>query len=330
MIRQLTLVAALALTSSTVSAENIDPYASPDPPIVSQPYTLNLPCAQCAFSYSDCVENFNLPSFLTITISAENDTLYVNNDPIFPTPILREFQAERHWDASTENVPVAYLLDVQPLSHQPNAVIGDLYRLTLTLVDLQGRTATERPVGVGVVRDSTGNLHIIQVEESKQRRYHHHLPALFKGKSDDNADGDAGGEGSWWRIKEWKTIYVTYFQKMTKERPSVSDSTRVDDETVGVRVHSHPHHRHQRPTGWAADRHYMRHLRPAVVPALLGMAAGILSCVVGFLVGRFVVAVYYCCRARRPDSSDEAETDLEEAVDAEKQRLMRVYGSTES
>ncbi len=54
----------VALGSLAV-CENIDSLASPPAlPPASKPYTLNLSCAQCAFTYGDCVNSVQLPSFL--------------------------------------------------------------------------------------------------------------------------------------------------------------------------------------------------------------------------------------------------------------------------
>ena len=60
-LRSLTYTA-LFLNSFTV-AENINVFSSPPLSIASEPYTLNLSCAECAFSYSECLENVK-PAFL--------------------------------------------------------------------------------------------------------------------------------------------------------------------------------------------------------------------------------------------------------------------------
>lgn len=214
-----------------------------------------------------------------------------------------EFNAKRTTDSNIEDsVPVAYALDVQPLPHQPDAELNDLYRLKLTLVDLQGRTATESPVSLGLVRDADSNLKIISVEEGRpHRRFHHH--------------GNKGG--SWWDLEAWKSAYMRYLHRMTKSRHCRDGSVRGKH---GVDVHCH---RRQRVSDWAGDRHYMRHLRPVLLPALMGMVAGIIACVAGFIVGKVIVATFYCFRERRAAAGRQPEIWIEaDETVSEKERLM--------
>ncbi|OJJ56191.1 hypothetical protein ASPSYDRAFT_406754 [Aspergillus sydowii CBS 593.65] len=298
----------VALGSLAV-CENIDSLASPPAlPPASKPYTLNLSCAQCAFTYGDCVNSVQLPSFLTITFSTQNDTLLANDKIIFPTPFPMEFNAKRTTDSNIEDsVPVAYALDAQPLPHQPDAELNDLYRLKLTFVDLQGRTATESPVSLGLVRDADGNLKIISVEEGRpHRRFHHH-----------HHHGENSGGGSWWHLKTWKAAYLRYLHRMTHSRHCRDGSVRVGPAKDGVESRCH---RHQRVSDWAGDRHYMRHLRPVLLPALMGMVAGIIACIAGFILGKVMVATFYCFRGRRaagagrrcPDICIEVDEDQED------------------
>ncbi|BCS17407.1 uncharacterized protein APUU_10235A [Aspergillus puulaauensis] len=304
----------VALLSSLAVSEDIDSIDSPAVP-VTKPYTLNLSCAQCAFTYGDCINSVQLPSFLSITFHTQNDTLLANDNIIFPTPFPMEFNAKRTTDSNIEDtVPVAYALDVQPLPHQPDAELNDLYRLVLNLFDLQGRTATESPVSLGLVRDADGNLKIISVEQGRpHRRFHHH--------HHQNENG-----GNWWSLKSWKSAYARYLHRMSKSKHCRDGPVRVNN---GVELDCH---RRQRVSDWAGDRHYMRHLRPVLVPALMGMVAGIIACIAGFLVGKVMVATYYCFRERRAAGAGRRQQiwiEADEAVPDEKERLMEVYGVDE-
>ncbi|KAL4914519.1 hypothetical protein BDW62DRAFT_204535 [Aspergillus aurantiobrunneus] len=328
MSRRLLAALALALTSLTVSAENIDLHASSAASIAPQPYTLNLSCADCAFSYSDCRENTHPSSFLTITFSTHHEALLANNEPIFPTPIHMEFHAQRHWGSTSENVPVAYALDVHPLPHQPDATLGARYRLQLTLVDLQGRPATNSPVSIGVVRDSERNLQIIQVEPSAHHR-HHYEPAKDPASS------------AWQRLKSWKGHYNTYLHKSFGSHPCAHRSFEVKGHGDTADVHTVSHCRsRQRLSDWAGDRHYMKHLRPVLLPAVLGLLSGVLACIFGFLVGKLIVGLYYWCLGKmsRAGVERDAERDAERGdersdtsaaggVVSEKEALMELYGS---
>ncbi|KAL2869705.1 uncharacterized protein BJX67DRAFT_378760 [Aspergillus lucknowensis] len=316
-------VFALSLGSATVSAELFDLYSQPPLSALSKPYTLNLSCAECAFSYSDCSESVHPLSYLTITFSTKNDTLLANDDMILPTPIPMVFQATRHWDSSSENVPVAYALDEQPVPHQPDTDPNNLYHLKLTLVDLQGRPATESPVSITIVRSPNGTLQLTEVEESIPHIYHHDPPLV----SDEKA---AGG---WWRIRTWGSYFTAQLHRkasQTKTCDSILDVKAAETADVDVNVHVVAHRcraQHQSLADWAGDRHYLKLVRPVLLPALLGLAAGIAACVTGFLTGKLVVAAYYSYRERttRSISSSDPERELEGTRHSEKEMLMERY-----
>ncbi|KAL3480791.1 hypothetical protein BJX99DRAFT_254124 [Aspergillus californicus] len=306
---------------SLVSAD--DPNYYPLPRLSSDPHQLNLTCADCAFSYSDCLENIHPNSFLTITFSTKHDGLYANDELIYPPPIPMKFHALRHWDATFDTVPLAYAFEIQPLPHQPDARLGDLYRLKLTLVDLQGRPAVVGPVTVGVARHPEGQLQIIDVEASGFYHHHHRLPS-YKGSG-----SSSGSEhGSWWRMKTWKTNYISYLQKTSHKKPCSSDSTVDVSEPVNAHLASHCRDQN-RLADWAGDRHYFKLARPVVIPALLGLAAGVFACAIGFLVGKVIVAVYYYRLERRVGTED-PEREIGKQVVSEKVRLMEIFADTES
>ncbi|KAL5046627.1 hypothetical protein BDW71DRAFT_181534 [Aspergillus fruticulosus] len=316
--------------SSLTFAENINVFSSPPLSITTEPYTLNLSCAECAFSYSDCPENVP-PAFLAITFSTQNDTLLANNDVIFPTSWPMRFHAPRHRGSVVDAVPLAYALDVLPLPHQPGAILGDLYHLTLTLVDLQGRRATAHPVSIGIVRDSNGDLQIIQVEES-WHRYHRHLHQGTKGQNKDKAlaTGTESNKASWWRMESWKEYYNIYVQKPEPAPcPAGSASTPAQHCTMAASGDQHDRHGHrQRLDDWIYDRHFHSNFTlPAVVSGLLGVGAALLAGALGLLVGKAVVALYsYFFDLKRTQSITGSGLDeeryMEEVVGLEKERLM--------
>ncbi|KAL4865423.1 hypothetical protein BDV12DRAFT_149679 [Aspergillus spectabilis] len=312
MLRQLLSLSVLYLSSVTVSAEAFDLYSVPTLSVIPQPYTLNLSCAECAFSYSDC-SNTHPSAFLTINLSTNHDTLLANNDSIFPSPIPMTFNAKRSWNSASDNVPIAYALDIEPLPHHSGALLGDLYRLKLTLVDLQGRAATESPVTIGLVRHGDGDLEIIDLEESGIPRYHHEILREWDRKG-----------RSWWRMEAWKSYYITYLREESKTK-TCEDTVDVTDGTTDVRVVSHCQE-HQRLDDWTRNRHFLRHVRPAILAGLLGLAASVAACVIGFFVGKAIVEVYSYFRQSRTVLADDLETCDEKVVVCEKQRLMEMYG----
>ncbi|KAL4798387.1 hypothetical protein BDV19DRAFT_356923 [Aspergillus venezuelensis] len=310
MIRPFFSLTALFLSALTVSADEPDLYTLLPRSTTGKSYTLNLPVAGCAFTYTECVENIP-PSSISVTFSTENDTLLANKEIIFPAYMPMEFSAERKGDLTPESIHVAYAIDVQPLPHQPDMMLSDLYRLTITLMDLQGRIATASPVSIGMLRDNEGNLQIIQVEESSYRRFHHHLPQP--------EETDKGG--SWWEVKKWRSIYLNLLREKSYPWGCSSDHPSAYDN--GCVECSH-HHHHQSPSEWGHDRHYMKHLRPVLVPAMMGMAAGVVACVLGFIIGKIIVAVYCLLdeRVRAEEDYERGVEDVSFSAHDEKQRLM--------
>ncbi|KAJ0414488.1 hypothetical protein BJY00DRAFT_295027 [Aspergillus carlsbadensis] len=324
MLRPLLSIASALSLASLVAAS--DPFDHDDSSIASlsaiEPYTLNLSCAECAFSYSDCSENVHPDSYLSITFSTNNDTLLANNDIIFPASMPMKFFAQRHWaPTSHENVPVAYALEMQPLPHQPDADLGDLYHLKLSLVDMQGRPATERAVSLGMIRSPEGTVRLVHVEESTHHLYHHELPGVDR--------ETAAGRDSWWRVKTWKSYYITYLQDHSRAKSCDSAVVEGAGERTDVRVVSHCRE-HQSLADWSRNRHYMRHMRPVLLPALLGLVAGVVACVMGFVVGKLIVAVYVFACGEVSPVSDVESVAAEDSLLSEKARLMEAYSDRDA
>ncbi|KAL4908554.1 hypothetical protein BDW74DRAFT_147617 [Aspergillus multicolor] len=326
--------------SSFTAAENINDLSSPPLSIATEPYTLNLTCAECAFSYSDCLENAQPPAFLTIKFSTENDTLLANNDQIFPPSWPLQFHAPRQRGLLSDTVPLAYALDVQPLPHQPGVILGDLYHLTLTLVDLQGRRATEHPVSVGVVREHNGYLKIIQVEEA-WRRYHRKLKMKHKeGEKELKVQGgNAEGKASWWSLEAWNS-YIDTSANTPKNKDNGEIETGCSDDWTapnpctaaamgghhGHGKHHEEHHR-QRLDDWVYDRHFhSKFAGPAAISGLLGVMAAFLAGALGYFAGKLIVAIYSYwfdgSESQPVTGTIDQERYLEEVVGLEKERMM--------
>ncbi|KAL3464625.1 hypothetical protein BJX64DRAFT_286431 [Aspergillus heterothallicus] len=230
-----------------------------------------------------------------------------------------KFSAQRHWNSSCENVQVAYALELQPLPHQPEADLGDLYHLKLSLVDLQGRPATEHAISLGMIRSSDGTVRLIQVEESTHRLYHHDLPGMPQ----------ETGKSSWWPAKTWKSYYITYLREHSQSKSCSSSTVDVAGEATDVRVVAHCED-HQSLSDWThKHRHYMKHLRPVFVPALVGLLAGVIACVMGFIVGKIIVSVYIWFSGG-PSRASDVEVLAEGSLHSEKARLVEVYMDRDS
>ncbi|KAL6231040.1 hypothetical protein BDW75DRAFT_221290 [Aspergillus navahoensis] len=357
-------VSALLLGGLAVLAEDIDtgPYCVP-PFSANGSYTANLTSAACAFASGDCVEGSPTSSFLTIRFTLSNASLLANSITIFPPTLPMHFEAERHWwldsrsRSGSETVTVAYEIDTQsiPQSHQLGAVPDNssIYRLKLSLFDLQGRPATERPVymfvrlvpsrarpGDGSGKTETGNgtasgtLEVIQVEEAAHLVYHHHLHI--------SQNRDPDGKWSWWRADGWKSYSISHNREPSMTETQTETEPGVEAEAQRETSPSHRPHsdptaeisgKEQGLTDWIGNRHSWRLAKPVLIPGFFELAIAVLSSVLGYLMGKAIVAVheYFCERSSAFSKSPDLESHAEDAVfsgsDDEKRRLMAMYPS---
>ncbi|RHZ62583.1 uncharacterized protein CDV56_109028 [Aspergillus thermomutatus] len=242
-------------------------------------YKIDIPCSPCAFSDAECSQNPESRSHVTIDFSTDNGTLYANHEPVFPPSLPMQFPAVKQWDSSKQSVLVAYGLDARPLPAQPGALLGETFLLKLRLFDLHGRSVTHDLVAVAVSRRKDGTLSIGKVERSPFHRHGHMTSTwrLFKSHIKpylDKLAGSAAPDG----------------ESRPHRRPLHADIYRFKDPA------SHYHN----TMPWSSrDRSFMRLVRPVILPALLGVAAGLCACLVGFVVGRVMISLCRCWYARR-------------------------------
>ena len=282
----------------------------------------------------------------TIRFTISNGSLLANNVSIFPPSLPTRFQAERHWavdsrpGSGSEIVTVAYKTDVQPippsqrLNTLPDRDRSEFYRLKLSLFDLQGRSATQRPVSVCLVRtqarrgnesgigvetgSESGPLQVIQIEETVHRVYHHHL------HTSQNRNPD--GTWSWWRMKSWKSYFISNNREASKADAAGEADTAPSrlphlDTTSGMTGKSKGLAR------WIGNRHSWHLSKLVLVPGFFELAIAILCSVIGYLLGIAIVAVYeYFCESdaacdKGPDLGRPLGDDVLFDSDTEKRRL---------
>ncbi|KAF7163079.1 hypothetical protein CNMCM5623_008099 [Aspergillus felis] len=243
-------------------------------------YKIDIPCSHCAFSDAECSQSPESKSYVTIDFSSDNGTLYANHESVFPPSLPMQFPAVQHSDSGEQSVQVAYSLDARPLPAQPGALLGDTFLLKLRLFDLHGRPVTHDLVAVAVSRRNDGTLSISKVERSPFRRHGHMTSPwrVFKSHIKPYLDHLAGGAD---RDGEGEPRH--------HRRPLHADIYRFKDPA------SHYHN----TMPWSSrDRSFMRLVRPVILPALLGVAAGLCACLVGFVVGRVMISLWRCWYAR--------------------------------
>ncbi|EAW07013.1 uncharacterized protein ACLA_087160 [Aspergillus clavatus NRRL 1] len=261
-------LAAVCLSSVAASLPDHSPTShTPTIPQSRHLYRIDILCSPCAFAEAQCSQELEPPSYITLDLSTTNHTLYVNHEPIFPVALPLQFPAVKYWDSGKQPVTVSYAVDIQPLPAQPGAVFDETLHLLLNLrlFDQSGRAIAPSSIAVGLTSHQE-TLRIIKVERSP-------VP-------------HPGHESSPWR--PFKHHVRPFLEALTGTNPA--------DHRPSHRPHRRPPASHYHNTmPWSSrDRSFMRLVRPVILPALLGVAAGLCACLTGFVAGKVMVAVYRC------------------------------------
>lgn len=313
---------------------------------------IRLPCAPCAFADTACSQDRKPNAYLvyiprlprttkaesnvmrqTVDFTMTNGTLVANDIPIFPsTSTDMQLPATRHWSSKTsketEDVRLTYALHTQRV---PPRAQGKLYRFTMDLLDNQGRPATTDLVGLTLVRNAEERLLLsnIRVEPAV-----HHIQR--------------------WKLKYWKTQVGGYMVTVKEavrsrlhgesnssdklliidgHRHSTEAEQNLDSTTPKVPSDDDSHFQilslyqftHYPSQHGSSSRHFLHLLRPIIMPALLGIMAGFVACVIGFLVGQIGASIYFHVQSKKQAGSAVSAADVEEGFVSEKQRLLEMY-----
>ncbi|PYH79202.1 hypothetical protein BO82DRAFT_289286 [Aspergillus uvarum CBS 121591] len=335
LLRHLSVTGALCLSSCAAAAAV--PYSYISSPRSASAHQINLPAVPCAFSDSSCNEALDPLAHLTIDFSTQNGVLLANKQPLFPASVPMQFSVDRKWDGNKQSVSVAYALDVRPLPSHPGAPVGDIYHLKLRLFDLHGRPVTDHAVAIGLVRDTADNLQITVIDPNSSREHGH--------------------GNKIWRMKEWKSKVESY---VNNAKEAVTDCLKTTPFSHGQHEHDHDQarpHPHDSPVPaatvnshetsastkyppvfrtshngqffWSGrERGVMRQIRAIIFPALLGVVAGGVACVIGFLLGRMIISVYFWAQDSRRPQIPVITVEEEEPL-SEKEALMERYSDSD-
>ncbi|GCB22909.1 hypothetical protein AAWM_05794 [Aspergillus awamori] len=328
--RLLSATGALCITTAAAAA-----LPAPRLQSTTGSHQINLPAIPCAFSDSTCTESFDSVSQLTIDFSTQNGTLRANQQPIFPATVPMQFTADRKWESFVQPVQVSYALDVRPLPARPGADLGDIYYLKLRLFDQHGQAATQNSIAISLIRDAQGGLQLAMI--------------------DPNGSRDYGHGNRVWRMKAWKEQLETYYNhaKEAVKNCVKPEHPKHEHEHEHDHTHEHPHkmagsssdsHPHRRPSSnkyypssqsghffWTGrEQSIMKIARPVILPALMGIMAGGVACIVGFLLGRLIISIYLCAASRQQQQQNIPIIRIEEGEPiSEKEALLEPYSDQE-
>ena len=244
-----------------------------------------------------------------------------------------QIPATRYWSSKTsketEDVHLTYALHTQRVA--PRAQ-GKLYRFTLNLLDSQGRPATTDLVSLTLVRNAEERLLLSSIKVEP-----------------------VGHRTRRWKLKYWKTQvggYMVTVKEAVKSRlHGASNSTDklliidghhhsteseqdldssttpqiLSDDNSHFQILSFYQFTHYPSHHSSSNRHFLHLVRPIIMPALLGILAGFVACVIGFLVGRIGVSIYFHVQGRKQEGSAVSAADVEEGFISEKQKLLEMY-----
>lgn len=315
--------------------------------ILSHFRQITIPCGECSFTAADCTPYIDAVTYLTLSFTTENDTLNANSDPIFPSPVPMQFHAVRHWESGQQAVTLAYALDARPLPPRAGALLGDIFLLKLRLFDLHGRPATDHLVSLSLAKDSAGDLLISHIGAEPA---HAHGPGHHHQK---HPSSSSSSSPSSWLARLGESLQAVKSAAQSCWSGSHSSSSvyengdsQVYDDLEDHHTSQHSHHggytstKNQdekseeeenefNPIYWAGKGSKSSHLlQPIVLPALLGVLAGIVACLTGFIVGKTAIAIYYCVRGERRTSKTprivitRTTAQEEEGIPAEKEGLI--------
>ncbi|KAJ5619156.1 hypothetical protein N7510_003140 [Penicillium lagena] len=290
---------------------------------------VDLPCTECLFRQ---IADNGEPSWtdghsssLILDFSIEDNSLLANGRQIFPPVPPSPIMAAQERDDGEMGAPVTvgYALEVMPVASTSDKEPFDLLDVRFTILDLEMLPVPLDTVEIALIVGPDGNLYIARTEIEKTTTEPEQL-------SWRQCNGNP---------KCLQALLVSRVRGLlaaAKERvmgmASVSSMTGPKDCAKGKHMkgkhhgHSkgdkvgrpHRHHMHH-PHHGAFSRTFSRVVHFIVVPAILGVLAGLTASAVGMLVGQVVVFVW---QRFRGNQSQEHRAAWEQGEACEKQGLM--------
>ncbi|KAF9894101.1 hypothetical protein FE257_009074 [Aspergillus nanangensis] len=334
-LRSLLLGSAIALGAQAllvvpeIEADAIAPQVPDLHPLdahISQQQHIDLMCTECPFreigphGTVDWTDGYQ--TSLSLNFSIDNGFLLANGRQIFPPPPPTLITAVQHRLTDGEEsdpIPLGYAVEMLPLPSPPEDPI-DLVEVRFTVLDLDGHPVPLDTVAISLIHDAEGSLYMAKtdIEETTADRLSwkqcrgkpHCLRRLL--------------------FNRMRALFASAKARMLGMAPKPSCGGRPRPEAYGPghmrfpgdhsasegaggRPHHHhmhhPHHGHWRHT-------FARMVRFIIVPAILGVSAGLVASAIGMLVGQTVV--YLWQRYRRTDRPE----SLEQGTASEKEGLM--------
>lgn len=266
--------------------------------------------------------------------------MLANNHQIFPPVPPLPITAVQHADndgLESAPVPVGYALEVMPLPAPADAPDTDLLDVRFTILDLEAHPVPVDTVAITLIQTPSGDLFIADTNVEKtapppeklswkkcngkpkclQELVVSRIQGLLSSAKDRIIGmGKPGRKGCHGKHKGAMGMGMG----MGDHRPHHHHGEHSEADAVDGRPHHHhrPPHMHHHGHG-AFARTFSRIVRFIIIPALIGVVAGVTASAVGMLVGQAVVFVW---QRYRGSKSQEHKAAWEDGNTAEKQGLM--------
>ncbi|KAJ5579439.1 hypothetical protein N7450_008306 [Penicillium hetheringtonii] len=273
-------------------------------------------------------------TYLSIKWTIKDGSLYANNDQIFPPVMSMQMHAplydsDHKVALQEEDIHLYYSLNARPIPASDIGALHDILRINVELIDKEGRPVTPM---LWLLICSIPPMELIpwQMKFWKTQvntLLNHHQPEL-------SSSSTSSPQSSTPKLQSTQNKGTT---KSSSNHQPESTSTPENESQVGYmfspygstyivsnngghhRGHHHPHHHHGQDS-------FMRLVRPVILPAMMGIGAGLLACLVGFCVGHLVISLatrlgFYKRGSQNRDSRSSLAC-LEEGNHSEKAHLM--------
>lgn len=218
--------------------------------------------------------------------------------------------------AKSDPIPLGYALEVMPLDASEDEPAVELLAVRFTVLDLDGYPVPLNTVVINLIYDGKGNFYIAKtdIEETAPNpvswRQCHGRPTCLRRLLLDRMRG---------LFASAKSRILGMASKMRGSKGCHKPS-RPGAWTHGQTGHaSHPHNQmhHMYRAGWERTVSQIVHF--VLIPAVLGILAGLTASAIGMLVGQIIVALWL--RYRR-STGQRSNASLEQGSEFEKQGLM--------
>lgn len=263
--------------------------------------------------------------------------------PVPPSPIRAVQQLED--GEESDPMPVGYALEVMPLPSPADTPETEFLDVRFTILDIESHPVPVDTVAITLIVDPNGELYIAKTSientpapdrsswkkcQGKPKCLQELLVSRIRGLLSSAKDRlfnltshKGGRKGCHGKSKgmghgEFKPGHMGIAEEFNPKGHHHHQSAPFEPENAG-RPHHHGHHGPPPPPHGALAHTFSRVVRFIVVPAILGVLAGLTASAVGMLVGQVVI---FCWQRYRGTQPREHKAAWEDGNSCEKQGLM--------